>query len=57
MIDPADIALEMARTEREALAKIRKKIAAQQLGELWIGLPEVDPHFSRVIFPNSTQTW
>lgn len=33
-----DIALEMARVEREALARVRSKIASQQLGEAWVDL-------------------
>lgn len=38
-MDPADIALELARIEREALARIRKRMSEQQLGEAWIDLP------------------
>lgn len=30
-----DVVLEMARLEREAMTKIRVKMASQQLGELW----------------------
>jgi hypothetical protein len=35
-----DIVIEMARTERELRARVIAKIAAQQLGELWIGLDD-----------------
>lgn len=35
-----DIILELARIEREAYARVRAKIAAQQLGEAWIGLDD-----------------
>lgn len=37
-----DIALELARIERQALAAIRAKMAAQQFGEAWVDL--VHPH-------------
>ncbi len=33
-----DIALEIARTEREAFDAVRRKIASQQLGEAWVDL-------------------
>lgn len=33
-----DVALEIARVEREAFARVRSKIAAQQLGEAWVDL-------------------
>lgn len=36
-----DITLELARLQREALARVRRKIAAQQLGEAWVGLEQV----------------
>jgi hypothetical protein len=35
-----DILLELARFEREARARVRQKIASQQLGEAWVGLPQ-----------------
>lgn len=39
MFDPTtDPVLELARIEREALARVRRKLASQQLGEAWIGL-------------------
>ncbi len=40
-----DITLELARIEREAYRRIQAKIAAQQLGEAWIGLvDDREPH-------------
>lgn len=33
-----DIILELARLEREAHERIRRKMASQQLGQAWIGL-------------------
>lgn len=35
-----DVTIEMARIEREAYARVRAKIAAQQLGEAWVGLDD-----------------
>jgi hypothetical protein len=35
-----DVIIEMARIEREAREAVRRKIAARQLGEAWIGLNE-----------------
>lgn len=43
MLDAAEIALELARIEREAFARVRARMSAQQLGEAWIGL---DGYFS-----------
>lgn len=34
-----EIALELARSEREALDKVRKRIASQQLGEAFLTSP------------------
>lgn len=34
-----EIALEMARIAREAEAEVRRRIADQQKGELWINIP------------------
>lgn len=34
-----DIAIEIARIEREARERVREKLAARQLGEAWVGLP------------------
>jgi hypothetical protein len=42
MLTYEDIILEMARTEREALEAVRRKIAARQLGEAWKGLEDVE---------------
>lgn len=42
MMDPSDIILEMARTERECLARIEQKIRGQQLGLAWKDLPYVE---------------
>jgi hypothetical protein len=47
-----EITLELARLQREAIARVRRRIAAQQLGEAFIDLdPEKDrpakPNFSR----------
>jgi hypothetical protein len=39
---PEDIALEMARIEREARRAVLDKIAARQLGEAWAGLGAVE---------------
>lgn len=36
-----EITLEMARIEREARRAVLAKIASRQLGEAWIGLPDV----------------
>lgn len=33
-----EIALELARVEREAFDAVRHRIAARQLGEAWVGL-------------------
>lgn len=38
-----DVTLEMARVEREALARVRLKLSAQQLGEAWIDLLHDQP--------------
>lgn len=35
-----DIILEIARTERELRVRVLQKIAAQQLGEAWVGLDD-----------------
>ena len=35
-----DIAIEMARTERELRERVIAKLAALQLGEAWIGLDD-----------------
>jgi hypothetical protein len=37
-----DILLEIAAIERRALAAVRERIAARQLGEAWIGLATGD---------------
>lgn len=47
----ADVALELARLEREALARVRKRMSEQQLGLAWIDLPASPDNFSRGIFP------
>jgi len=40
-----DITLELSRLQRSAIARIRERMAAQQLGEAWVGLeaPLVPP--------------
>lgn len=38
-----EIALEVARTEREAFDAVRRKIAARQLGEAFVNLSADDP--------------
>lgn len=40
MINYEDVALEVARVEREARAVVCRKIAALQLGEAWTGLDD-----------------
>lgn len=35
-----EITLELARLQRQALARVRERAASQQLGEAWIGLLE-----------------
>jgi hypothetical protein len=41
-MDPLEIILEMARTERECLARAELKIRARQLGLAWKDLPCVE---------------
>lgn len=36
--DHDDIVIELARLERRAFARVRERMASQQLGEAWIGL-------------------
>jgi hypothetical protein len=36
--DHDDIIIELARLERRAFARVRERMASQQLGEAWIGL-------------------
>ncbi len=36
-----EITLELARLQRAAFENVRKRTAAQQLGEAWIGLDDV----------------
>jgi hypothetical protein len=57
-----DIMLEIARVEREALEKVRKRIAERQLGEAWVGLvvdhadnqvPVIEPSRANMSAPRS----
>lgn len=36
--DHDDVIIELARLERRAFARVRERMASQQLGEAWIGL-------------------
>lgn len=49
-----EIALEIARTEREAFDAVRRKIASQQLGEAWVDLDVPTEHsFTEIVFADA----
>jgi hypothetical protein len=47
MLTYEEIILELARFEREAMERIRLKVASRQLGELWKGLESETPSDDR----------